>query len=135
MKTWKTLVMCSFEHGWQTYKDTLERAIVNLRDEDFDAKAGCNDSTKRQGSNESERDLQQLSLEPLRRGEKPDLFACDGICDGLLVLKLPPLDVDLRDALDSPSNAEVNLLLFPVLSKDCAPHCAHNAVDGREGSK
>lgn len=51
------------------------------------------------------------------------------------MLELSPLDVDLGDTLDAPSDTEVDLLLFPVLGKDSAPHCAHNTVDGREGTE
>lgn len=41
-------------------------------------------------------------------------------------------DIDLRDTSDSPSNGQIGFLVSPVLDKDGAPDCAHDAIDGRE---
>jgi hypothetical protein len=51
------------------------------------------------------------------------------------MLKVFPLGIDLRDALDPPPNAEVILLVLPVLSKHSAPDGACETIDGREVTK
>jgi hypothetical protein len=71
-------------------------------------------------------------LETLLRREEPNLLASDRVCDGLLVCKVSPLDVDLGDSLNAPADAKITLLLFPVLGEDDTPKCAEDAVDGGE---
>lgn len=43
---------------FNTHKKTLQRSVVDFRDEDLYAKAGRNDSSKRTGCNDGEGDLQ-----------------------------------------------------------------------------
>jgi hypothetical protein len=88
-----------------THENALQRSVVDLGDEDLDAEAGRNDSSKRTSSNDGERDLQELPLEALRCREEANLLASDRIGDGLFRLKVLLPDIDLGDTLDAPTNA------------------------------
>ena len=63
------------------------------------------------------------------------MFASDGIGDGLFRFKVLLPNIDFRDTLDAPANAQVNLLLFPVFGEDGAPQGARKTVDRREGAE
>ena len=70
-----------------------------------------------------------MPLEALGRREEANLLAGDWIGDGLFRLKVLLPDINGRDALDTPANAQVGLLMLPVFGKDGAPEGAREAVD------
>jgi len=73
-----------------------------------------------------------LPLEALGGREEANLLAGDWVGDGLFRLKVLLPDINGRDALDTPANAQVGLLMLPVFGEDGAPQGAREPVDRGE---
>src|SRR4051812_13193469 len=110
------------------YQYALERSIVDLGDEDFDTKARHNERSEHGGGSDGKWYLQKLSLEAFGRWENLDLLSGDGVGDGLLVLELSSLRLNLRHTANAPSNGQVGLLVPPVFCEDGAPDGVDDAV-------
>lgn len=70
-----------------TYQVCFQRAVVELRDEDFDSKAGRNDSTQSDSCKQCEGNLQKLSLHALGGREDTKFLAGPFVNYHLLGLK------------------------------------------------
>lgn len=59
------------------------------------------------------------------------MFASTLISVFSLILELRPVDFDVVDALDVPSETQISLLYFPVLQEDGAPDACKNPIGER----
>jgi hypothetical protein len=59
------------------------------------------------------------------------VFASTLISVFSLILELRPVDFDVVNTLDVPSETQVSLLYFPVLQKDSAPDACENPIGER----
>ena len=50
----------------------------------------------------------------------------------MFVLEVFPLVLYSRDATNAPTHTQVNFLMLPPFSEDCAPQSAHDTVHGGE---
>ena len=117
---------------WHTYQDTLEGTIVDLADKNLNTKASSNQTSENTSRPESEWNLQQLSLQPLRRWEDLNSFPSNRIYDFFLMLEILSFSIDAGYASNTPTNSQVDLLMFPVFRKDCAPQRINYSVYWRE---
>lgn len=78
-----------------THQNALERAVVNLRNEDLNPKASRDQSAQHRRRSKNKRDLPELSLKSLDSWEYRDSLASDRVGDLLLVLEVLPLGLNL----------------------------------------
>lgn len=74
--------------------------------------------------------MQKLANDLLPSGEVV-VFASTLISVFSLILELRPVDFDVVNALDVPSETQVSFLYFPVLQEDSAPDTCENSVGKR----
>lgn len=117
---------------WVAYQNALEGSVVDLRNEDLDAKARRNESSEHGNSTQCERYHQKLALEPLRSREDVDLLSGKIISNNLLMPEVPLPDLNLGHTTHAPPNAQIRLLMLPPFRKDGAPNGIYNRIDGRK---
>jgi hypothetical protein len=71
--------------------------------------------------------LQELANDLLPTGEVV-VFASTLISVFFLILELRPVDFDMVNSLDVPSETQVNLLYFPVLQEDSTPDACEDTI-------
>lgn len=125
-------IRLNLRKDWHTHQDTLEGTIVDLADKNLNTKASSNQTSENTSRPESEWNLQQLSLQPLRRWEDLNSFPSNGIYDFFLMLEILSFSIDAGYAPNTPANSQVDLLMFPVFRKDCAPQRINYSIYWRE---
>lgn len=115
----------------ESYQISLQRAIIQLRDEDLDSKASSDNGSQSNGSQQCKWNLQKLPLHALGRGENPTHLAGGFIANFFLGLELSASSLYGGDALSLPPTAQINLLALPVFDEDDAPEAVHSRVNNR----